>query len=365
MHQIYNDLMALQDNEAFCYVDQVAPDGFNYRIFLYRLASYSDFLLPGAIESRGITFRMNDSGEPEELVCRPMQKFFNLGENPLTIGLDSNDIIRVMDKRDGSLISTVYSPNGLLLKTKGSFHSEQVAAATKLLNSEKYSELRAFCEHCILVSLTVNMEYTSPNNRIVLGYSEPELTVLNVRSVIDGGYIPYTYIPEKFRVNHYDLDSVDCKHTFVESIRGMSGIEGFVLEYSHGLWVKVKTDEYCALHKTKDNINSPRKLFETCVLGAADDLIGMFKDDPIAVATIEKMQKMVYHEYNVIHKTVHAFYNENKHLDRKSYAIKGTSELAKSGLFGLAMNLYLGKEISIEDYMIKNYKQFGVQDDEV
>ena len=124
--------------------------------------------------------------------------------------------------------------------------------------------------------------------------------------------MPNSLIPKEFLVDEYPfMDYSDSKQAFVDSIRGMKGIEGFVIQYNDGTWAKVKTEEYCALHKTKDNINSPRKLFETCVLGAADDLISMFKDDPTAVAAIEEMQKMVYHTYNTIHRNIYNFFNES------------------------------------------------------
>ena len=58
-YNLYDELMALQSNEAFYFVDQSVGDC-DYRIFLYRLASYTEFCLPGALESRGITFLMKD-----------------------------------------------------------------------------------------------------------------------------------------------------------------------------------------------------------------------------------------------------------------------------------------------------------------
>lgn len=366
--KLYDALMALQSNDAFYYVDQEFK-GTYYRIFLYRLASYGDFMLPGAIESRGITFEMQMYDgvlEPFDLVCLPMQKFFNLGENPLTIGLNSDDIARVMHKLDGSLISTVFSntDNGYIVKTKGSFHSEQARAAAELLKLERFAELDKYCRLMTMCGYTVNMEYTAPDNRVVIGYNEPNLTILNVRHTRTGKYVPHTEIPKNLRVAEYPfMELAASKQEFVDSIKSMKGIEGFVMEYTNGLWVKVKTDEYCSLHKTKDNLNSERKLFEACVLGAADDLIGLFADDLAAVDKIKKMQQYVYAQYNAASKTIQTFYAENSHLSRKDYAILGQEKLKGSGLFSLAMNLFLGKDANVEEFMIKNYKLYGIKED--
>lgn len=75
--------MSLVDNplckEAFYYRGFSIDDTY-YRIFNYRLASYSDFILPSALECRGIMFEVDFGGRYVNLVCRPMKKFFNVNE---------------------------------------------------------------------------------------------------------------------------------------------------------------------------------------------------------------------------------------------------------------------------------------------
>ena len=84
---LYNDLFALANsNEAFFFKDQEL-DNLVYRVFSYRLASYNDFCAPGAFESRGIMFEM-DQETPIRLAAMPMEKFFNDSENPFTMNLD-------------------------------------------------------------------------------------------------------------------------------------------------------------------------------------------------------------------------------------------------------------------------------------
>ena len=77
--------MALvETNEAFYYKDFTKENSI-YRIFNYRLASYTDFQLPGALECRGTMFEINEDGEPIRLASLPMEKFFNLNEVPSDI----------------------------------------------------------------------------------------------------------------------------------------------------------------------------------------------------------------------------------------------------------------------------------------
>lgn len=79
--ELYQQLFQLttEENSAFYLKDEVCLwDGFEYRTFLYRLASWTEFKKPSAVESRGIMFRKESS--EWVLVSRPFQKFFNMGE---------------------------------------------------------------------------------------------------------------------------------------------------------------------------------------------------------------------------------------------------------------------------------------------
>lgn len=364
--------MNLQDSEAFYFTDQIVA-GRTYRIFNYRLASYTEFMRPNGIESRGHTFELDSNGDVLALVALPMQKFWNLGENPAVMNLDLSKIHRIMDKLDGSLISTVRlygSVNGssYLVKTKGSFFSDQAVAARKLLDSPEYAALDYFCESMTVDhGYTVNMEYCAPDNRIVVGYEKAMLRVLNVRSREDGSYLSHDEIlaegcPPEMLVETFEAPS--NPREWIDSVNRMKGREGFVVELTSGTWFKLKTEEYSALHKTKDNINSPRKLFEVCVYEGADDMRGLFRDDPLAISLINDMEALVAKAYNHLSAVVESFYQANKGLDRKSYAIKGQAELAADGVFSLAMNAYIGKPVDLKEFMLKNYKRFGIKDDE-
>ena len=368
---LYSNLMRLTSDEsleAFYHVDQSMGADL-YRIFLYRLASYSDFCLPGALECRGHTFRIDADGNPLELASMPMNKFFNHGENPFVMGLDLSTIVEVMDKLDGSLISTVIADSAVghyFLKSKGSFYSEQAMAAKRLLETDEYESLRAFCLSMVLRGCTVNMEYMAPDNRIVIGYMKPTLKVLNVRDNNTGEYLhpEHVFVPDEFRVAVRPVP--EDGEAWLQSVyASQDDIEGFVARLSCGTWFKVKTEKYCTLHHTKDSVTIPRRLFEACVNGGADDLRAMFATDPVAMMQIDEMDEKVRHLYNRLHMNIHGFYNCHKDSDRKTYALAGQADetIQKDGTFGLVMNLYLGKEADVAEFMIKNYKRFGIKDE--
>jgi len=209
---LYNDLIQLtNENEAF-FFSEVDVDDTHYRIFNYRMASYTDFLLPSALECRGVMFEVDKTGNALNLKSLPLAKFFNLNENPMTMDLDLSTIVEIADKADGSLISTWnhvadyadVPKDEFQVKSKGSISSDQAIAANMWLH---LPENKAFREELILadrLDCTVSLEWCAPNNRIVLPYMEAHLKVLGVRSRETG--------------EHVEFDDIDSYH-FPESLK--------------------------------------------------------------------------------------------------------------------------------------------------
>ena len=368
---LWHDLMRLvNESEAFYFADQQQGDDW-YRIFNYRLASYTEFMRPNGTECRGHTFRITEEGynaQPVELVSLPMEKFWNLYENPATMDLDLTTVTDIWHKMDGSLISTYLDSDGVLyLKSKGSLSSDQALAAMAWLSS--HPEFIEVLYDWVSNDHTVNMEWCAPDNRIVIGYEQAGLRVLNIRSNVTGEYIDQFSVENAFgddAVESVDVDlSLVTMPEFIASIPDMQGIEGFVVRLESGQRVKIKTLWYLALHRTKDNINSPRRLFEAVLEEATDDMRTLFHDDPLAIQTIQDMEEFVAEKYNHMVDTVERFYARNKHLERKEYAILGQKEFAGTFYFSLAMNKYIGREFSYKEFLKSKWKQLGLKDVEV
>ena len=323
-----------------------------YRIFLYRMASYTDFCKPHALECRGTMFLLH---ERPKLVSRPPEKFFNLGENPFT-AFSIEHVIEeaelAMDKADGSLISSYCLPDSSVrLKSKGSLSSTQAVDAMEHMESNHFfqSKIHSYA----MAGYTVNMEWTSPTNRIVLGYTEPKLIVLNVRNNATGEYVESEILKKDFADNY-----VECvKHIQIKDYRTQIGNEGYVVRLRNGQHVKLKTDWYVSLHHNKDSVNTPRRLFEACLEEVTDDLKQMFEDDAQALKLIYDMEELVERRFLQLESNVVIFYNRYRSLERKEFAIKAQNTLTKAE-FGLTMQLYSGKEPNYIEFMKKNYKLY-------
>jgi RNA ligase len=364
---LYQDLMLLAgDDNAFYFIDRLF-NGRVFRVFNYRLASYTDFLKPNAMESRGIMFEMID-GNPLSLISLPPKKFFNWNENPLTTNIDFTKTRSIMDKLDGSIMTTYkLSKDAIYLKSKTSLESDQANAANKFLNLCENSALLEFLMHMELNGYSVSMEFTDPQFRIVLPYQAPNLTVFSARRLIDGTEYPYHLLQA-------DMNKFGCAHnlvkchfndiglceieSFINNIPNMKDIEGYVVNVG-GTNVKIKCNWYLSLHKTKDSINTPSKLFEVIINERSDDLRSLFIDDQYSSNLITEMEEKIIPEYNRIIYLVEKFHQMYKDVDRKTYAIAAKEQYPQ--LMSLCMNLYLGKTNDYQDFAIKNMTDiFGI-----
>jgi RNA ligase len=370
---MYKTLIALVNEDESFYRKEVVLEDQLYNIFNYRLASWTQFQKPGALDCRGTMFNVTDINNPV-LVSLPPQKFFNYEEG----GVDHTLCIvgTMMDKLDGSLISTYLYKGQLRLKSKADLFSSQAIAAMTWLDLE---ENRRFKSELLLAAeegITVNLEYTSPTNRIVVPYSEDKLTILSVRNHTTGGTLFGSELRNYLMMSRYStlidqivhyqdlydstwLYQVD-QSTLVSEIRKEKKGEGYVIEMvredSTSYLVKVKNLAYIQLHQSKDSIQTPSKLFALVVNELSDDIRSAFSDDAWVLAELSKMEDMVIPKFNHLVKTVEDFYEENKGLGRKEYAIKANTEHHE--VMGLMMNLYIGRENNYKEFVIKQGMSF-------
>lgn len=355
--RLYSELIALTEgSESFYFMDYG-----QYRVFNYRLASYTEFMKPSALEARGIMFFLEDGKDPV-LVCRPFKKFFNRNENPMTMNLDLSQVRHWAVKEDGSII-TSYLEAGigeLRVKSKQSLFSDQTKMATAFLDQPENAAFKAEVYDLTRMGNTVLFELVSPANRIVLEYPKTELRVIGVRSNFGGNcYSKYLYKNSHPHIYFHWCKEFGGQDIKAEDIAAMTGIEGFVGVMGDGLMFKDKTDWYKTLHHLKDSVNTPRRLFDAIIDETIDDAKSMFSTDTFMLERISEMESKVIPIYNKMIAYVEKFYEDNRGLERKDYAIKGQAESA--GLFSLVMGKYTGKGLSYKDFA-KKYREevFGI-----
>lgn len=224
-------------------------------------------------EGRGLKF--DSEGR---IIGRPFHKFFNLGEKPESSpeNLLWEYPINVETKHDGSMIHPVLIDGQIVLMTRKG--NTDVAMQAERECDVPWDNMRKF----LYAGITPMYEFVSPTNRIVVDYEKPELRFLAAREIVSGRYINFDTNPNRRKTligGDFSLDML------VDEVRNMKGEEGVVLVWPNGHRVKMKADEYVALHRNIDLSGTENRLLEVILAGNHDDLIPMLTEQRASAVT--------------------------------------------------------------------------------
>ena len=176
------------------------------------------------------------------VVARPFEKFFNIGEEQYVQLPD--EPCHVYEKLDGSLGILYHDGKDWAIATRGSFNSEQAIAATRLLHSDAYRvDLGRLNPKD---GMTYLFEIILPWNRIVVDYGDiEELRLIGIIETATGEEMSLLGMQWPSRATYYG-ERRDLLELCQQDI---PNAEGYVLLYQSGLRVKIKFDTYYKLHK--------------------------------------------------------------------------------------------------------------------
>lgn len=302
-----------------------------------------------ALECRGIAF--DRSGR---VVSRPLHKFFNIGEkewlSPDRLML-RDDIVAIYDKLDGSMVATAWIDDQLRWRSKKSFNSDVVNLTSVLLEQPQHGRLAAFAHEVASAGMTAIFELTHPDARIVVAQEQPELRLLHVRDNLTGRYV----MLEQGHMIH-DLiarHDVPLVHRFeglslaaaIDSLAEMQGREGYVIQFANGDMVKVKCPWYLRIHRSLTFLRE-RDIAWLALNEELDDVKGALVEAGIDLDGVNEVEARLKTILSGIVDEVEAIYHNGRELDRKSFAIANKDH----PLFGLAMQRYLGKEVTLLEW---------------
>jgi len=279
-------------------------------VVCYNVEDNDTFSNDYARECRGLVFE-TDTGK---IIGRPLHKFFNLGENDKVqiSDLDWTRVVAVWDKLDGSMV-TSHRVNGIIdFKTKKSFDSDVVIAAKAFINNKAQNVLN-FCNE-IVDEFTPIFEFTSPERRIVIGFEEEKLTLLHVRHIKTGAYIPLNDPALRELIEKHNIDvlsPVDLKKDdkgaldvadLLSFLKTAQQIEGYVIQFEHDM-VKVKCDWYRNAHKVVSFLRV-RDVVRMVLDASIDDAKAFITEVGYSIKPIEDIEHKVVSEINAIAKEV-------------------------------------------------------------
>jgi len=183
--------------------------------------------------------------ENYQIIARPFEKFFNLGE--MENQLIPDEPFDVYEKMDGSLGILYWYQGKAFIATRGSFQSEQSVVGNAILQ-KKYGHLIAQLEQ----DKTYLFEIIYPSNRIVLNYGNLEdLILLAVIDNATGKDCPLPDIGFSLVKKYNHLQDLQQLEKLEEENK-----EGFVVRFKSGLRYKIKFAEYVRLHRIITKVSS-------------------------------------------------------------------------------------------------------------
>lgn len=185
-----------------------------------------------------------------QVVARPFQKFFNLGEHENQV--IPNEPFVIFEKMDGSLGILYWLDDAERrpkphIATRGSFASEQSQVATEMLHTQ-YADVIPLLDK----SKTYLFEIIYPENRIVVDYGNQRKLVLLAIVDTETGIENELHNIGFEMVNRYDgLNDLSKLKQLEEANK-----EGFVVKYKNGYRLKVKFDEYQRIHRIVTQVST-------------------------------------------------------------------------------------------------------------
>ena len=335
--------------------------------FCYMIAAEGTFDDAWSRECRGIVFD-KASGRVNG---RPLHKFFNVGERESTRveNLDWSKVVRVMDKRDGSMIHTVQTASGVRLKSKKSFDSDVAKAAEAWMRTQPGQHVLSFVNSVAARNSTAIFEWTAPDARIVLFYPEAELRLLHVRHNETGDYLDGEvmkawadmfgvkvvddltdrFVSEDGNTSVFDFSNEYIQRFLRDLVQKTENVEGWIFQFADGEMVKLKTEWYLKRHRAMTFLRE-RDIAQLVLDEGLDDLKSLLVSEGVNIDEILKIEARVLHDLREVAMSVDMIYEEDKGMARKDFAIKHTGHKH----FGLLMAKFVGKEPSFKDYFERN-----------
>ena len=262
---------------------------------------------PHMRECRGIKFSADGA-----ILARPLHKFFNWGESPSTEP-DLKGPHFIHEKLDGTMVHPLFIDGALRLATRAGLTPYGDAALKHCLPGHillmNYLEAEGW---------TPIFEFTGPSNRIVVPYSQHNVTLLAARHKTSGFYMQTDLIIRLAREYMVPcVASSPYNHTNIKAVEGMT-TEGIVCIFLDGERLKIKTDEYAQMHRTKDGLMWEKNVLRLVVDDKIDDLLPLMT--PPDRAALLRYAEDIFSDIGFAIEELRIFVTNKRDVDAKMYA---------------------------------------------
>jgi RNA ligase len=210
-----------------------------------------------------------------DILRRPFHKFFNVNEREETQDhvVDLSRPHAILEKLDGSMIAPFIVNGEMVWGTKMGATDVAKPVEEFVKNNPNY---RQFAEYVIERGYTPIFEWCSRKQRIVLDYKEDQLILTAIRHNNRGEYLDRAGM-----INTADLFFIPFVRSFaprsnmkafLEYVRDLEDLEGFVVRFADGHMLKLKCHWYLQIHKAKEAILQDRNIVELILDEKLDDI---------------------------------------------------------------------------------------------
>lgn len=365
--KLYKELMNLlvTNPDSFKFKDYKAEDGAVFRIFNYDIPKYTEFQQPGAMDCRGTMYYVKD--DVATLVALPMKKFFSLGETPETSKINKEEAKYAYLKEDGSLLTSYISPvdNKLYFKSKNMPTYKESELVEKSISNDLLQDI----ERLTRDGYSVDLELTTPKNRVFIEYQDYKVHVLKSRNINTGEYLDIR--SEEFAKKYPVVAQHLVKRIPIQDLNVEDkSIEGYVVEMddNHSMY-KVKTIPYLkmsAVVNIQDRSKERQTIYEATLYEILDEIRSLYHyrthspNFPLQeiLTRIDEVEDYARKSYRYLVQTVDKFMEENKGLERGDFARKAKEEVPV--LMPVLMELYLGRPIDYKQAAIKVFSKGNI-----
>ena len=220
-------------------------------------------------------------------MSRRLHKFFNVNERDETQShlIDLSEPHVILEKLDGSMITPVMTHvDGVKVMRWGTKMGLTDVSAGPEEFVKNHQHIAQFALWLMESGFTPIFEWCSRKQRIVIDYPVDRLVLIAVRNTITGQYDSYTRMVE-YGTN-FGIDVVKAYKGTAENMelllaetRDLKGAEGYVIRFHDGHMLKVKAEEYCRFHKTKDSMTLEKNIVDLLVNDKVDDTKAFMMDE--------------------------------------------------------------------------------------
>ena len=222
-------------------------------------------------ECRGIIF----DSKTGDILRRPFHKFFNVNEREETQDhvIDLSRSHAILEKLDGSMIAPFIVDGKMIWGTK--MGATDVAKPVEEFVTRN-PEYITFADEAIDNGWTPIFEWCSRKQRIVLDYFDDQLVLTGLRNMNTGVYALHGNLEAiglayAIPVVRQFEPQTDMK-AFLEYVRDLEDLEGFVVRFDDGHMLKLKCHWYLQIHKAKEAILQDRNIVELILEEHLDDV---------------------------------------------------------------------------------------------